>query len=388
MGGMQDNGNGLTIDGGATWQMTTSGDGMECLFDYADPDIVYASIQNGLLTKSTDGGHTFPSFIYNAYSTWITPLIMHPTDHNTLFTANLHIVKSANAGNSWTPIAYNVAPVKIHALAQSKVNPSNMIFATGGGISPVPDTVFVVKISTDEGYTWTDVTGNIPGEVRWISRVAADPWEEHTMYVLRTGYSEGNKLWKTTDLGQTWTNISGDLPDLPCSDLFIGPDNTDHIYIANDIGIYLTTDGGVTWEYCSHGMPFVPVFDFDYVKIGNVKYLRAATHGRSIYQTDIISVGLDENPESLLPSTFDFQCYPNPSRGIFNIQFTVYNSQSVSCSIYDVYGREVAVVMDGMCSGDQVARWDASGLPAGVYFVELRVEGPSHRAVEKMVKMD
>jgi hypothetical protein len=33
--------------------------------------------------------------------------------------------------------------------------------------------------------------------------------------------------------------------------------------------------------------PFVPVMDFDYVEIGLNRYLRAATHGRSAFETDL-----------------------------------------------------------------------------------------------------
>jgi hypothetical protein len=72
-------------------------------------------------------------------------------------------------------------------------------------------------------------------------------------------------------------------------------------------------------------------------------------------------------------------CFPNPTGGMVNLQFTVYNLQSISLKIYDVHGREVAVVVNGRWpggqvvkgSGDQVVRWDASGLPAGVYYYRL-----------------
>ena len=36
--------------------------------------------------------------------------------------------------------------------------------------------------------------------------------------------------------------------------------------------------------------------------------------------------------------------YPNPTTGIFNLQFTVYNLQSVSIRIYDLFGQEMAAV--------------------------------------------
>ena len=284
IGGMQDNSTARTTDGGQTWEVITGGDGMECLFN-PNPDTIYTASQNGYFHRSINGGASF-NYMYNANGAWITPLLMHPTNHKILYTANKRIWKSVNGGTSFQLISgtANLVNSFINTMAQSRVNPSNMIFGSGIG-HPYFDTVHVVKISTDEGVTWSDVSQNIPGEERWISRVVCDPVDANTMYILRTGFSAGNKVWKTTDLGQTWTNLSADLPDLPCSDLFIDPENTQHLYLANDIGIYHSGNGGINWEYASAGVPNVPAIDFDYVKIGTDRYLRVGTHGRSIYQT-------------------------------------------------------------------------------------------------------
>lgn len=285
MGGMQDNSSAITTDGGSTWNRIFIGDGMECFFDRADPDnVLYGASYTGYLYKSVNGGASL-SVIYSAYGAWITPFFMHPTDNKILYTANKKILKSTNAGSTFEVISgsTDVSPAKIGTMAQSQVNPNNMIFGTG--IDVPLASIIVVKVSTDEGSHWTDVTSKIPGETRWVSRVVTDPVDASTMYVVKSGYSPGNKVYKTTDLGQSWTNISGDLPDLPCNDLFIDPENTRHLYVANDIGIYLSADGGTSWIYGSEGIPAVPVFDFDYVKIGSERYLRVGTYGRSVYQT-------------------------------------------------------------------------------------------------------
>jgi hypothetical protein len=40
--------------------------------------------------------------------------------------------------------------------------------------------------------------------------------------------------------------------------------------------------------------------------------------------------------------------------------------------IYDVYGREVASLIDGYLSpGEHQIEWDAEGLPSGIYFARL-----------------
>jgi len=386
MGGMQDNGNGITLNSGESWQMTTDRDGMECFFDHTAPNIVYASNQNGRLTKSTDGGLTF-SFIKNVSGAWITPFFMHPTNHMILYAASEHMFRSTNGGMNWTTIAWDIAPIDISTMAQSGVDTNNMIFATGlGNFSG--DTIFIIKVSTDEGLTWTDVTENIPGEVRWISRVATDPADANTMYVLRTGFSEANKVWKTTDLGVTWTNISGDLPDLPCSDLFIDPENTDHIYVANDIGVYLTTDGGTTWEYARNGMPFVPVMDFDYMKIGEVKYLRAGTHGRSIYQTNIVGVGIEEPHFTPMAKNEDIKIsiHPNPFSHNTAIEYILPWDSQLTMELFSIHGVKISTLADEFQQqGMHKVVFDGIELPSGIYFCVLKT---SHQTTtKKMILM-
>ena len=283
IGGAQDNWTSITFDGGATpWEAVVPGDGMECFFDYENPLFVYASAQFGYLVRSTNGGLTFNNFT-NINGAWITPFFMHPNNHLTLYAANQSVLRTTNGGSNWETIASNVTADNIYPMAQSGVNPDNMILAGSGSWTTNPE----VKISTDGGFTWMDVTSNIPGEPRYVSWVAAHPSDANTMYIVRQGFGAGNKVYKTTDLGLTWTNISGDLPDLPCNTLFIDPYNINHLYMGNDIGVYKSTNGGINWNIVSEGIPFVPIMDLDYVRYGNIGKFRVGTYGRSVYETDL-----------------------------------------------------------------------------------------------------
>ena len=115
IGGMQDNSTAMTTDGGQTWDAVTGGDGMECLFNPGNPDTIYTSSQNGVFYRSVNGGTTF-NYLVNINGSWTTPLIMHPTNHKILYTANKSILKSTN-GTSFQVIASNVAPEFIVSLA-------------------------------------------------------------------------------------------------------------------------------------------------------------------------------------------------------------------------------------------------------------------------------
>ena len=383
IGGMQDNGTARTTDGGDTWNFINGGDGMECFYDQSDPNVLYSAIQYGELYKSSNGGNNFLRIaILNGG--WVTPIFLHPEIPTTLYAGTRSILKSTNGGGSWDTLAANVTVQQISSLAQSHVNTNFMILGTG--FEHPLDSLFLVKISTDEGVTWTDVTANIPGESRWISRVVTDPDDENTMYVLRTGFSAGNKVWKTTDLGQTWTNISGDLPDLPTNDLFIDPENPDHLYLATDIGVYLSADAGQTWVFASEGIPFVPCIDFDYVKIGPRSYLRVGTYGRSIYETRLdIGVGTEESAVGGRQSAVVGN--PNPFNTMTTLEYNLVETGHVTLKIFNNTGQEVITLADEQQSkGRQQVNWNAEGMPAGIYFFSLAVGGQRSAVNGKIVK--
>jgi hypothetical protein len=74
------------------------------------------------------------------------------------------------------------------------------------------------------------------------------------------------------------------------------------------------------------------------------------------------------------------QICPNPFRGDTIVRFTAGSPAPATVCVFDVLGREVAELRPCETStGEQNVRWDASGLPSGVYLVRLRHgEGEAH----------
>jgi hypothetical protein len=67
------------------------------------------------------------------------------------------------------------------------------------------------------------------------------------------------------------------------------------------------------------------------------------------------------------------QNYPNPFNPTTNFGFRISDFGFVTLRIYDVLGREVAtLVNETRPTGVYTVRWDASSLPSGVYFYQLR----------------
>ncbi len=103
-----------------------------------------------------------------------------------------------------------------------------------------------------------------------------------------------------------------------------------------------------------------------------------------IYKTGVhfIETGVEDG---ILPTTFSLsQNYPNPFNPETEIQYSVDSRQYVSIKIYDMLGREMATLVDEeKPTGEYSVRWDAVGVPSGVYFYKLQTN--TFVDVKKMV---
>lgn len=94
-----------------------------------------------------------------------------------------------------------------------------------------------------------------------------------------------------------------------------------------------------------------------------------------------VSTSVDRGPDPIFPDDEPvalYANYPNPFNPSTAIPFQVNTAGRVRLSVYDVLGREVAVLVDGMLApGSHTARFDAAGLASGVYLVRLEMGGTS-----------
>jgi hypothetical protein len=84
-------------------------------------------------------------------------------------------------------------------------------------------------------------------------------------------------------------------------------------------------------------------------------------------------VGISDENISNLPGEIELlKNYPNPFNPETNIRFRLRKDSKIRLSVFDVTGREVAVVSEGILSkGDHQFRFDGSSLSAGIYFYRL-----------------
>ena len=75
--------------------------------------------------------------------------------------------------------------------------------------------------------------------------------------------------------------------------------------------------------------------------------------------------------------------YPNPFNPVVSFDLTLNEMSHVDARIYDIQGREVAVINDGMINS-RTLTWTANDYASGIYFLQIIIDG-QHVQHEKIV---
>jgi hypothetical protein len=154
------------------------------------------------------------------------------------------------------------------------------------------------------------------------------------------------------------------------------------------IDIYNIDNGNWSVDHLTHGLTNHTVTSLETQEAGYLFIAGGATTQESImYSTVEILIDPSVGVEEVGSWQLAVRSYPNPTQGIVDLQFTVFNLQKITLKIYDVQGREVVMVLDEKLSaGEYTVKWDASGMPAGIYFYRLAVGDQRSAVGGKIVK--
>ena len=289
VGGAQDNGVNRSY-GAPSWNSYVFGDGLAAMINPVNQDFVYGCFQYGNCYRSTDGGATttyFTPAIGSARRNWFAPLQFDPRDPTIVYYGGNRVHRSPNNAVSWSAISpdltggpgpdpsYPFGTITTLGIARTD---ANRIFAgTDDGR---------VWFTTNLGANWTRVTDpDVPGT--WVTRVVVDPLNAEVAYATFSGFRSGGDLpyvLKTTDGGANWASIVADLPQAPVNDIVVVGSN---LFVATDVGVFVSENGGTNWVAAGADLPNVPVTDVEYRAASNSLY--AATFGRGIYALPLAS---------------------------------------------------------------------------------------------------
>ncbi|MDB4881198.1 MAG: hypothetical protein JWL60_2644, partial [Gemmatimonadetes bacterium] len=274
---------------------------------------------------------------------WNTPFLISAHSPTTFYAAASKVLKSTNRGENLMPISPDLTTrdlVKIRISTQTTggITPDNTGAETYSTIttlaeSPIrPGLLFAgtddgnVWLTRNDGGNWEDLTLRFPGVPRntYVSRIEASPSDSAVFYVAFDGHRTNDftpYLYMTADNGRTFRSIAANLPSGGPDFVHVireDPENPQLLFAGTDVGVYLSTNRGGSWQRFMNGLPTVPVHD---LRIHPRDHeLIAGTHGRSIWIVDIAPLqrmvdSVRSRPVALFAPRVAFQYGQGPVEG-------------------------------------------------------------------------
>ncbi|MFI5253142.1 MAG: T9SS type A sorting domain-containing protein [Bacteroidota bacterium] len=346
-----------TTNGGSSWNEYLSGKSiLSIMLNRQSPSIIYAGGYPGIY-KSTNSGSTFGSPLRTDTVTKIIMDHQYPTSTNDLYIIGHNgnnIYRSTDGGSSWTDITGSI-PTPVNDLRQDPSNDSLIYAATNSGVykfNPSP------RIPT--GF---DMSGDLCTpcvlDYRPLSMSSCHPepvWSANTESDI-TGY----EIYRSIDGGGYE---------------YAGATNSSTFgWVDNNV----TTDSKCSGSH-----------DATY------KIRAKDNWGNYSDFTDVIHVTAITVPmgKAVAPHEYNqgptsyalWQNTPNPFNPTTTIQYDLISTVNVKLVLYDVLGREVRTLVDGLqTAGRYSVKIDGNNLSSGLYF--YRIQAGKFSAMKKMLLM-
>lgn len=358
--GLQDNGSKL-IDSNV-WVEATGGDGMNCIIDYTNENIIYTSAQNGMIYRTDNEQDTQEMISINIPAgqeentspsgAWITPYVIHPTNPNILFAGYKKVYKTTNQGDSWSAISPELTSDNLRFITIAPSD-ANTIYAS---------TFDSLYSTSDGGINWKYIPIGIPQAD--ISCIAVDPANPKKIFITISGYIVGSKVFVSPDGGQNWYNYSGSLPNVPANCITYLKGSNEGLYIGTDIGVFYTDASMTDWVPYQNGLPSVIVNDLEISY--NDNKLWAGTYGRGLWKTDLYTGAVGIETQNINKEIYIF---PNPNSGKFSVQ--VPDNKQYDVAVCNIHGEVVFEQRQIHSSQNAI---ELNDVKPGVYFVRLTID--------------
>jgi len=301
------------------WYETTYGDGFYTIVDPTDSTIVYSESQGGNMnrydlttgektpmrpiTGPRENGDTAKEYRFN----WNSPLQLSPHDPRIVYLGANYLLRSRDRGMSWEEVGGVDLTKRIDrdTLPIMGVPGSEPMMSIHDGTSTYGNITILaesplergviwvgtddgnVQLSRDDGDTWANVVGAIPGVPprTYVSRIEPSAHVAGRAYVTLDGHRNGDYApyaFVTEDYGASWRRITGGLPDGWSVNVITEHHRTpDLLFLGNEIGVYVSIDRGLGWTRLKGNLPTVPVDDI--LVHPRENDLIVGTHGRSVW---------------------------------------------------------------------------------------------------------
>jgi len=212
-------------------------------------------------------------------------------------------------------------------------------------------------------------------------------WNDSTQEIYSDGYGDGNEI------NINWTDIQ-DGPDgietngNTTVNWFEGNINDDPNFVGQGEEKFELSENSLCIDVGSNDTTGLnlPAFDI----LGNIRIWDG--NGDEIAVLDIGayefgSETLSTNNVTCPNSTLSFRNYPNPFNTSTFIEFQLAEQGDATISVYDLSGQLYdKVLLKDTAHGINTFEWNAQGLPAGIYFLRLEVNGVSETRKILLIK--
>ncbi|MFM9944005.1 MAG: T9SS type A sorting domain-containing protein [Bacteroidia bacterium] len=312
LAGTQDNG--ARVRRGDKWYEVSGGDGMECIIDPKEPNIMYTSYAYGRLYRFDENGQTTISdnIKDKPKGAWVAPYTLDPNDNKIMYAGFKAIYKSLDRGNTWTPISDSIwRPNYVQHVEVSPTN-SNIIYASD---------YYKIYKTTNGGGKWNLITTSSNP----VSCIKIHPRNPDVFYYTNSNYVATSKVIRINTLvtgNDRITNLTFNLPNVAINCIEYDIQSYEGLFIGTDVGTFYKDTSMVDWEILNANMPNVVVTDLDINYKDRMLY--AATFGRGAWKTNI-----KINPKLLVPFTTRLEPPDNSVKIQPTSQLIIYFSEPV-----------------------------------------------------------
>ncbi|MEW6367142.1 MAG: hypothetical protein AB1714_21135 [Acidobacteriota bacterium] len=232
-----------STDGGRSWSRTggltpEERQVLALTVDPVAPAVLYAALRSNLLFKSTNGGATWAGRnLKLPYLAVLSDLCVTAARNDIVYasyfgTLKGGVLKSTDAGTTWSEAGTGLIKADVRHLTIDPTSPQ-LVYAAGGA--------FGAFVTRNGGRTWARLKGLPDG---FICRIVTDPCVAGTIYAgTRLG------VFKSTDAGVSWSLAGTGIRENSVSTLAVDPLRADTIYAGGSYGgLFKTTDRGVSWS--------------------------------------------------------------------------------------------------------------------------------------------
>jgi len=232
----------ITHDGGATWKTVPDMDGQSIRAlaqARSDSRVFVAGTLKGVYRSDDSGAHwkqISPAASSEIHE--VESIAIDPADPNTVYAGTWHLPwKTGDGGANWRNIKQGVIDDSdVFSIIIDPKLPTVVYASACSGIYK----------SENGGELFRKQQG-IPNTARRTRVLMQDPANSSIVYA---GTTEG--LYQTADGGAKWQRLTG--PDVIVNDVYVDPSNDKHVLLATDrSGVLLSKDGGMSFIAANNG---------------------------------------------------------------------------------------------------------------------------------------